>query len=156
MKKLFILFAGAAAVASTALAGIAKEGDKLTIDGEIMSIAKEDDFGEDIVNIVLKGGGGISVTETIKPAAKTYSLAGTGIVSVASGKTFQADSKDRMVMGTLGQTLVKRGPGTLHFNGGPGKVTDDLPTRWVVEEGILYEASSDFFGNHSSTTTNLT
>ena len=158
MKKLMTVLAAvmSAAIGLPCMATQTVEGDTLTISKEIVTIATESDFGAGISKIVLKDEGGISVSETIWPATKTYSLDGKGVISVAAGKTFDTDSKDRMVMGTLGQTMVKRGPGTLRFNGGPGVVADDKPTRWVVEDGVLLEVGKDFFGGHANTTANLT
>ncbi len=129
----------------------------LTLDGLVTNVTAEADFGS-VTNVVLQNGGGVAFNWTGK-LSKRYSIAGdglaaTGLVSVAEGQKLETGNRTNLVLGTLGHVLVKRGPGTLHFNQGPGVVS--VPTRWIFEEGYVYTGGGDFFGNHSSTTANLT
>ncbi len=144
---------GAASVAAGAEATVS--AGVLTLDGVVTNVAAEADLGDDISKVVMKNGGGVAFSSGAT-LAKTYEIAGdglsaTGVVSVADGATVVA-SADALGRGTLGHALVKKGAGTLKLTS-LGVVS--IPTRWVVEEGVLCTEGSDMFGNHSSTSTNL-
>ncbi len=131
------------------------EDGVLTLDGLVMSVAKEADLGEGVTSVVMRNGGGVAFTASLT-AANTYSIAGeglaaTGIVSVASGKGVTI-SGARLAVGAVGHTLVKRGAGTLYV----GKVDEAAaePTRFIVEEGRFQCSSGDFWGGHTTANTN--
>ena len=130
------------------------ENDILTLSGLVTNITAEADLGTSVTQVVMTAEGGVAFGASVT-AAKNYKLNGTGIVSVAEGKRFSVTAK---LLSTIGHTLVKDGPGTLYFSDSTsaiGKVP--TPTRWVVKEGELrIRNSGSFYGNHSSTTTNLT
>ena len=130
------------------------ENDILTLSGLVTNITAEADLGASVTQVVMTAEGGVAFDASVT-AAKNYQLNGTGIVSVAEGKRFSVTAK---LLSTIGHTLVKDGPGTLYFSDSTsaiGKVP--TPTRWVVKEGELrIRNSGSFYGNHSSTTTNLT
>lgn len=130
----------------------------LTIDGEIVQTATEAGLGADVTRVVMRNGGGVDFTGSLT-TAKTYSIDGdglnaTGVVSVANGQQVIVNSASRLASGTLGHVLVKRGPGRLTLENGPGPV--NVPTRWIVAEGVVGQAGASFFGNHKLTTENLT
>ena len=126
------------------------ENDILTLSGLVTNITAEADLGASVTQVVMTAEGGVAFGATLT-AAKNYVVSGTGIVSVADGKTFTTTAAR---LATKGHTLVKDGPGTLYFSTGVGAVA--APTRWIVKEGVLRLGVGSFFGNHSSTTTNLT
>ncbi len=126
------------------------ENDILTLSGLVTNITAEADLGASVTQVVMTAEGGVAFGATLT-AAKNYVVNGTGIVSVADGKTFTTTAAR---LATKGHTLVKDGPGTLYFSTGVGAVA--APTRWIVKEGVLRLGVGSFFGNHSSTTTNLT
>ena len=126
------------------------ENDILTLSGLVTNITAEADLGASVTQVVMTAEGGVAFGATLT-AAKNYVVSGTGIVSVADGKTFTTTAPR---LATKGHTLVKDGPGTLYFSTGVGAVA--APTRWIVKEGVLRLGVGSFFGNHSSTTTNLT
>ncbi len=133
------------------------EGETLTLDGLVTNVTAEADLGS-VTRVVLQNGGGIAFDMDGK-LSRQYTIAGeglaaTGIVSVAAGRRVETGNRPNLASGSVGHVLVKRGPGDLWFNQGPGVV--DTPTRWIVEEGVVYQSGGDFFGNHSSTTTQLT
>ena len=154
MKKLlFVAALAAGAAAFDGLASQATSGDTLTIDGEIVEIAAETDLGS-VTRVVLTNEGGVRFTKGTDALTKDYSVIGTGIVEVASGLTVRSGAKARLHGNTIGQTLIKRGAGKLQFSNAVGVVNSK--TLWLVEAGELYLNGGDFFGGHSSTTTNLT
>ncbi len=122
-----------------------------TISGELISVAKEADLNA--TEVLLTNGGGVHFTQTLT-LSNTYTFDGTGVLSVASGKTLTA-KKANVLGNTLGHTLVKDGPGTLLVGDMLGVV--NIPTRWIVKQGIMQNFDSgSMYGNHSTTTTNLT
>lgn len=131
-----------------------------TIAGELVTVAAEsalDGDGQTVGNVVLTEGGGIAFTQSLTGTAnslkKTYTLDGTGVVSVAAGQTVEADGA-RLVAGAVGHTLVKRGPGTFYT----GKVGTPAAarTRFIVEEGMFQCRDGDFWGGHATANTNVT
>lgn len=105
-------WAGAVLASNTVTDGVR------TIAGELVTVAAESDLdadGQTAGNVVLTEGGGIAFTQSLMGGAnslkKTYTLDGTGVVSVAAGQTVEADGA-RLVAGAVGHTLVKRGPGS--------------------------------------------
>lgn len=131
-----------------------------TIAGELVTVAAESDLdgdGQTVGNVVLTEGGGIAFTQSLTGTAnslkKTYTLDGTGVVSVAAGQTVEADGA-RLVAGAVGHTLVKRGPGTFYT----GKVGTPAAarTRFIVEEGMFQCRDGDFWGGHATANTNVT
>ena len=152
-----------AAVAASAILPTFADGDEpeatgtatladniLTLSGLVTNVTAEADLGASVTQVVMTAEGGVAFGASVT-AAKNYALDGTGIVSVAEGKTFTTTAAR---LATKGHTLVKDGPGTLYFSTGVGAVA--APTRWIVKEGVLRLGVGSFFGNHSSTTTNLT
>lgn len=151
-----VLALGAALAASVAAGAEAELADGvLTLDGIVTNVTSEADLGEEVAKVVMKNGGGVAFSSAAT-LAKTYEIAGdglsaTGVVSVADGATVVA-SADALGRGTVGHVLVKKGAGTLQLTS-LGVVS--TPTRWIAEEGVLYTAGANMFGNHSSTSTNL-
>lgn len=147
-------WAGAVLASNTVTDGVR------TIAGELVTVAAESDLdgvGQTVGNVVLTEGGGIAFTQSLMGGAnslkKTYTLDGTGIVSVAAGQTVEADGA-RLVAGAVGHTLVKRGPGTFYT----GKVGTPAAarTRFIVEEGMFQCRDGDFWGGHATANTNVT
>ena len=129
------------------------ENDILTLSGLVTNVTAEADLGASVTQVVMTAEGGVAFGETLT-AAKNYVVDGTGVVSVAEGKTF---STTVARLATKGHTLVKDGPGTLYFFGSSGVGAVATTTRWIVNDGELrIRQGGSFFGNHSSTTTNLT
>lgn len=147
-------WAGAVLASNTVTDGVR------TIAGELVTVAAESDLDGDeqtVENVVLTEGGGIAFTQSLTGTAnslkKTYTLDGTGIVSVAAGQTVEADGA-RLVARAVGHTLVKRGPGTFYT----GKVGTPAAarTRFIVEEGMFQCRDGDFWGGHATANTNVT
>lgn len=147
-------WAGAVLASNTVTDGVR------TIAGELVTVAAESDLdgdGQTAGNVVLTEGGGIAFTQSLMGGAnslkKTYTLDGTGVVSVAAGQTVEADGA-RFVAGAVGHTLVKRGPGTFYT----GKVGTPAAarTRFIVEEGMFQCRDGDFWGGHATANTNVT
>lgn len=147
-------WAGAVLASNTVTDGVR------TIAGELVTVAAESDLdgvGQTVENVVLTEGGGIAFTQSLMGGAnslkKTYTLDGTGVVSVAEGQTVEADGA-RLVAGAVGHTLVKRGPGTFYT----GKVGTPAAarTRFIVEEGMFQCRDGDFWGGHATANTNVT
>ena len=147
-------WAGAVLASNTVTDGVR------TIAGELVTVAAEsglDGDGQTAGNVVLTEGGGIAFTQSLMGGAnslkKTYTLDGTGVVSVAAGQTVEADGA-RLVAGAVGHTLVKRGPGTFYT----GKVGTPAAarTRFIVEEGMFQCRDGDFWGGHATANTNVT
>lgn len=147
-------WAGAVLASNTVTDGVR------TIAGELVTVAAESDLdgdGQTAGNVVLTEGGGIAFTQSLTGTAnslkKTYTLDGTGVVSVAAGQTVEADGA-RLVAGAVGHTLVKRGPGTFYT----GKVGTPAAarTRFIVEEGMFQCRDGDFWGGHATANTNVT
>lgn len=147
-------WAGAVLASNTVTDGVR------TIAGELVTVAAESDLdgdGQTVGNVVLTEGGGIAFTQSLMGGAnslkKTYTLDGTGVVSVAAGQTVEADGA-RLVAGAVGHTLVKRGPGTFYT----GKVGTPAAarTRFIVEEGMFQCRDGDFWGGHATANTNVT
>lgn len=147
-------WAGAVLASNTVTDGVR------TIAGELVTVAAESDLdgdGQTAGNVVLTEGGGIAFTQSLTGGAnslkKTYTLDGTGVVSVAAGQTVEADGA-RLVAGAVGHTLVKRGPGTFYT----GKVGTPAAarTRFIVEEGMFQCRDGDFWGGHATANTNVT
>lgn len=147
-------WAGAVLASNTVTDGVR------TIAGELVTVAAESDLdgdGQTAGNVVLTEGGGIAFTQSLMGGAnslkKTYTLDGTGIVSVAEGQTVEADGA-RLVAGAVGHTLVKCGPGTFYT----GKVGTPAAarTRFIVEEGMFQCRDGDFWGGHATANTNVT
>lgn len=147
-------WAGAVLASNTVTDGVR------TIAGELVTVAAESDLdgdGQTAGNVVLTEGGGIAFTQSLMGGAnslkKTYTLDGTGVVSVAAGQTVEADGA-RLVAGAVGHTLVKRGPGTFYT----GKVGTPAAarTRFIVEEGMFQCRDGDFWGGHATANTNVT
>ena len=157
MKTMRLFLAAVAAVGAVFADASYDEGmSTLTLDGVTTNVTAEADLGA-ATNVVFANGGGVAF-DMSGTLAKKYSISGdglaaTGVVSVASGQSVIA-GKANLADGTLGHVFVKSGAGTLHFSAGPGAVS--TPTRWLVEEGSLTQAGGDIFGNHRSTTVNLT
>lgn len=152
----FVLGMAALAAGFVAFDGLASQvvsDGTLTIDGEIVEIADETELGS-VTNVVLTNEGGVLFTKGTDALTKNYSVDGTGVVEVAAGQTVRAGAKTRLHGNTIGQTLIKRGAGKLQFSNAVGVVNSK--TLWLVEAGELYLNGGDFFGGHSSTTTNLT
>lgn len=127
------------------------EGRILTLSGLVTNVTSEAGLGADVTNVVMTQEGGVSFGSSLS-LAKTYTIDGTGVVGVAEGKTVAA-SPTRLK--TLGHTFVKYGPGTLRLTAGIGPVS--ARTRWIVNGGTLaIRPTGSFYGNHSTTTTNLT
>lgn len=156
MKNLLVRVGSLAAAVALATVGafadnVVKDGTR-TISEEIVSVAAERELGDaSVVNVVLANGGGVSFT-TNMTLSKTYSLDGTGIVAVASGRRVEV-SGNRLAAGAVGHVLVKRGAGTLAL-GGVGKAAGKR-TRFIVEEGTI-SCNGDFWGGHSTADTNVT
>ncbi len=147
-------WAGAVLASNTVTDGVR------TIAGELVTVAAESDLdgdGQTAGNVVLTEGGGIAFTQSLMGGAnslkKTYTLDGTGVVSVAAGQTVEADGA-RLVAGAVGHTLVKRGPGTFYTGrvGTPAAAR----TRFIVEEGMFQCRDGDFWGGHATANTNVT
>ena len=147
-------WAGAVLASNTVTDGVR------TIAGELVTVAAESDLdvdGQTAGNVVLTEGGGIAFTQSLTGTAnslkKTYTLDGTGVVSVAAGQTVEADGA-RLVAGAVGHTLVKRGPGTFYT----GKVGTPAAarTRFIVEKGMFQCRDGDFWGGHATANTNVT
>ena len=131
-----------------------------TIAGELVEVAAESELdrdGQTAENVVLTEEGGIAFTQSLTGTAnslkKTYTLNGTGVVSVAAGLTVEADGA-RLVAGAVGHTLVKRGPGT--FKTGKVGTPAAAHTRFIVEEGMFQCRDGDFWGGHATANTNVT
>ncbi len=152
--KAAILAAACAAIPAFAdgeLGTATLENDILTLSGLVTNITAEADLGASVTQVVMTAEGGVAFGATLT-AAKNYVVDGTGIVSVAEGETFSTTAAR---LATKGHTLVKDGPGTLTFSANVGAVA--VQTRWIVRDGKLNLATGgDFFGQHGSTTTNLT
>ena len=147
-------WAGAVLASNTVTDGVR------TIAGELVTVAAESDLdgdGQTAGNVVLTEGGGIAFTQSLMGGAnslkKTYTLDGTGVVSVAAGQTVEADGA-RLVAGAVGHTLVKRGPGT--FCTGKVGTPAAARTRFIVEEGMFQCRDGDFWGGHATANTNVT
>lgn len=147
-------WAGAVLASNTVTDGVR------TIAGELVTVAAESDLdgdGQTAGNVVLTEGGGIAFTQSLTGTAnslkKTYTLDGTGVVSVAAGQTVEADGA-RLVAGAVGHTLVKRGPGT--FCTGKVGTPAAARTRFIVEEGMFQCHDGDFWGGHATANTNVT
>lgn len=147
-------WAGAVLASNTVTDGVR------TIAGELVTVAAESDLdgdGQTAANVVLTKEGGIAFTQSLMGDAnslkKTYTLDGTGVVSVAAGQTVEADGA-RLVAGAVGHTLVKRGPGTF-YTGKVGKPAAAY-TRFIVEEGMFQCRDGDFWGGHATANTNVT
>lgn len=147
-------WAGAVLASNTVTDGVR------TIAGELVTVAAESDLdgaGQTAGNVVLTEGGGIAFTQSLMGTAnslkKTYTLDGTGVVSVAAGQTVEADGA-RLVAGAVGHTLVKRGPGT--FCTGKVGTPAAARTRFIVEEGMFQCRDGDFWGGHATANTNVT
>ena len=128
------------------------ENDILTLSGLVTNVTAEADLGASVTQIVMTAEGGVAFGASVT-AAKKYVLNGTGVVSVAEGKRFTTAVAN---LSTIGHTLVKDGAGTLYISGGAvGAV--GTTTRWIVNEGELrIRPGGSFYGNHGSTTANLT
>ena len=147
-------WAGAVLASNTVTDGVR------TIADDLVTVAVESDLdsdGQTAANVVLTKEGGIAFTQSLMGDAnslkKTYTLDGTGVVSVAAGQTVEADGA-RLVAGAVGHTLVKRGPGTF-YTGKVGKPAA-ARTRFIVEEGMFQCRDSDFWGGHATANTNVT
>lgn len=147
-------WAGAVLASNTVTDGVR------TIAGELVEVAAESELdrdGQTAENVVLTEGGGIAFTQSLTGTAnslkKTYTLNGTGVVSVAAGLTVEADGA-RLVAGAVGHTLVKRGPGT--FKTGKVGTPAAAHTRFIVEEGMFQCRDGDFWGGHATANTNVT
>ena len=157
VTKLFLLataWAGAVLASNTVTDGVR------TIAGELVEVAAENDLdvdGQTAGNVVLTEEGGIAFTQSLTGTAnslkKTYTLNGTGVVSVAAGQTVEAEGA-RLVAGAVGHTLVKRGPGT--FKTGKVGTPAAAHTRFIVEEGMFQCRDGDFWGGHATANTNVT
>ena len=157
VTKLFLLataWAGAVLASNTVTDGVR------TIAGELVTVAAESDLdgdGQTAENVVLTEEGGIAFTQSLTGTAnslkKTYTLDGTGVVSVAAGLTVEAEGA-RLVAGAVGHTLVKRGPGT--FKTGKVGTPAAAHTRFIVEEGMFQCRDGDFWGGHATANTNVT
>ena len=157
VTKLFLLataWAGAVLASNTVTDGVR------TIAGELVTVAAESDLdgdGQTAENVVLTEEGGIAFTQSLTGTAnslkKTYTLNGTGVVSVAAGKTVEAEGA-QLVAGAVGHTLVKRGPGT--FKTGKVGTPAAAHTRFIVEEGMFQCRDGDFWGGHATANTNVT
>ena len=79
------------------------ENDILTLSGLVTNITAEADLGASVTQVVMTAEGGVAFGATLT-AAKNYVVDGTGIVSVAEGKTF---STTVARLATKGHTLVK-------------------------------------------------
>ena len=128
------------------------EGNVLTLSGLVTNVTAEADLGASVTKVVMTEEGGVAFGASVT-AAKNYAVEGTGIVRVAEGKMFTVTAPR---LSTIGHTLVKDGAGTLYLTGDTvGAVA--TPTRWVIKEGELrIRPSGSFYGNHASTTANLT
>ena len=135
---------------SVAVEAFAVTASARTISGEIVKASSESDLGGDS-EIVLTNNGGVEFTQSLT-VGKTYRIEGTGSIAVAAGKTVKGSSAC-LAAGSLGQTLVKKGPGILEFTDAVGVVSDQ--TRWIVEEGALYHDGWDLFGGAVAATTNM-
>ncbi|MBQ6338230.1 MAG: hypothetical protein IJI36_03710 [Kiritimatiellae bacterium] len=126
--------------------------DILTLSGLVTNVTAEADLGADVTKVVMTAEGGVAFGASVT-AAKNYAVEGTGVVRVAEGKRFTVTAA---LLSTKGHTLVKEGAGTLYFSGSAvGAVAET--TRWIVKEGeIRIRNGGSFYGNHGSTTTNLT
>jgi len=147
----------AAVAACAALPAVADgtatvDGNVLTLSGLVTNVTAEADLGASVTKVVMTEEGGVAFGASVT-AAKNYAVEGTGIVRVAEGKMFTVTAPR---LSTIGHTLVKDGPGTLYLTGDAvGAVA--TPTRWVIKEGELrIRPSGSFYGNHASTTANLT
>ena len=147
-------WAGAVLASNTVTDGVR------TIAGELVEVAAESELdrdGQTAENVVLTEEGGIAFTQSLTGTAnslkKTYTLNGTGVVSVAAGQTVEADGA-RLVAGAVGHTLVKRGPGT--FKTGKVGTPAAAHTRFIVEEGMFQCRDGDFWGGHATANTNVT
>lgn len=147
-------WAGAVLASNTVTDGVR------TIAGELVTVAVESDLdvdGQTAGNVVLTEEGGIAFTQSLTGTAnslkKTYTLDGTGVVSVAAGQTVEADGA-RFVAGAVGHTLVKRGPGA--FCTGKVGTPAAARTRFIVEEGMFQCRDGDFWGGHATANTNVT
>lgn len=147
-------WAGAVLASNTVTDGVR------TIAGELVEVAAENDLdvdGQTAGNVVLTEEGGIAFTQSLTGTAnslkKTYTLNGTGVVSVAAGQTVEAEGA-RLVAGAVGHTLVKRGPGT--FKTGKVGTPAAAHTRFIVEEGMFQCRDGDFWGGHATANTNVT
>lgn len=157
VTKLFLLataWAGAVLASNTVTDGVR------TIAGELVTVAAESELdrdGQTAENVVLTEEGGIAFTQSLTGTAnslkKTYTLNGTGVVSVAAGQTVEADGA-RLVAGAVGHTLVKRGLGT--FKTGKVGTPAAAHTRFIVEEGMFQCRDGDFWGGHATANTNVT
>lgn len=153
------VFARAGSMAIAALSAMAANASNFVVDGvrtisdEIVAVAAESELGDSsVTKVVLANGGGVSFT-TNATLSKTYSLDGTGVVAVASGRRVEA-SGARLAAGAVGHVLVKRGAGTLAV-GSVGKAAGKR-TRFIVEEGTFTCMNGDFWGGHSTADTNVT
>ena len=63
------------------------ENDILTLSGLVTNITAEADLGASVTQVMMTAEGGVAFDASVT-AAKNYALDGTGIVSVAEGKTF--------------------------------------------------------------------
>ena len=144
--------AACAALPATADGTATLEGNVLTLSGLVTNVTAEADLGASVTKVVMTEEGGVAFSASVT-AAKNYAVEGTGIVRVAEGKMFTVTAPR---LSTIGHTLVKDGPGTLYLTGDAvGAVA--TPTRWVIKEGELrIRPSGSFYGNHASTTANLT
>lgn len=147
-------WAGAVLASNTVTDGVR------TIAGELVTVAAESELdrdGQTAGNVVLTEEGGIAFTQSLTGTAnslkKTYTLNGTGVVSVAAGQTVEAEGA-RLVAGAVGHTLVKRGPGT--FKTGKVGTPAAAHTRFIVEEGMFQCRDGDFWGGHATANTNVT
>ncbi|MBR1588402.1 MAG: hypothetical protein IJ658_08780 [Kiritimatiellae bacterium] len=147
----------AAVAASVALPSFGEgsatvEDNVLTLSGLVTNVTAEADLGASVTQVVMTAEGGVAFGASVT-AAKNYAVEGTGVVSVAAGKTFSVTVPR---LSTLGHTFVKDGPGTLYFSSGAvGAVAET--TRWIVKEGeIRIRNGGSFYGNHGTTTANLT
>lgn len=158
MTKLCLL---AAAWTGAVLASNTVEDSVRTIAGEIVTVAAESDLdgdGQTAWKVVLAEEGGIAFTQSITGEAnrlkKTYTVDGTGVVSVAAGKTVEAAGAN-VLEGAVGHTLVKRGAGTFTTTVRINRPAAE-PTRLIVEEGTFACSDGDIWGGHATANTNVT
>ena len=132
-----------------ALAAACAFGETRTISGETVTVGAEAELGA-ADTILLTKEGGVAFTQS-QTLAKSYTFDGTGVVSVADGKTVLVD-QSRFAKNTLGHTFVKDGAGTLLFTNIIGVCS--APTRWIVREGVLAHSGNGLYGGHNTTTEN--
>ena len=122
------------------------------VEGGYLCFSALDAFGSG--GVTLADGGGVWTLEDAGVPVVPFVFEAEGALRVSPDKTWDV-SAATVMLPSLGKTLRKAGGGRLRVANPVGAVQTE--TLWIVEDGKLeFTGTPDLFGNHSSTTTNLT